>query len=243
LSVDVESSQTALLLRDVRPPNFPWVPLAIGNGGRAALSFYYSDPKSDVPVREIMRPYDNKADPNLETMTYGLFSTCERRMRVGIVRRGIDLIFFCTNRDGPKVLTGYYRVGWYFKMPSTPEDCGLRLDDFALAARAVRFVAPGFPLPELTGYLNGKEIGTKFRPFRYLEMDLASRLFDLLSDTPDATPQYLSEIHRLEQTNLSRYGYLYKNRDLKTGFNWETAPMYMGLLEKPGDGNASPAQK
>lgn len=240
--MDIEQSHTSLLLGDIRPPNFPWVALAVGNSGRAALSFYYSDPKSDVPVREIMRPYDNKADPNLETMTYGLFSTCERRMRVGIVRHGINLIFFCTNRDGPKVLTGYYRVGWCFRMPPT-QDSGSRLDDFALAAREVRFVTPGFPLSELTQYLNGKEIATNFRPFRYLERDLASRLLSLLTDTPDATPQYLSEIHRLEQMNLSRYGYLYKNRDLKTGFTWETAPMYMGLLEKPGDGNASPAQK
>ena len=190
-----------------------------------------------------MRPYDNKADPNLETMTYGLFSTCERTMRVGIVRRGIDLIFFCTNRDGPKVLTGYYRVGWYFKMPPPQEDSGSRPHDFALAAREVRFVTPGFPLPELTQYLNGKEIGTKFRLFRYIEKDLTSRLLDLLNDTPDATPQYISEIHRLEQMNLSRYGYLYKNRDMKTGFNWETAPMYMGLLERQGNGNAKPAQK
>src|SRR5207247_1041705 len=189
LSVDVETSQASLQLRDVRPPNFPWVPLAIGNSGLAALSFYYSDPKSDVPVREIMRPYDNKADPNLETMTYGLFSKCERRMRVGIVRRGINLIFFCTNREGPKVLTGYYQVGWYFKMPFDAEDPESRLDDFALAAREVRFVAPGFPLPDLKEYLNGREIGPAFRPFRYVERETASRLVNLLNDTPDATPQ------------------------------------------------------
>lgn len=78
---------------DVRPPNPPWIPLEPGDGSISALSFYYSDPNSDIPVREVTRADDNKADPNLETMTFGLFSTCERGMRAGIVRHGIEFLF------------------------------------------------------------------------------------------------------------------------------------------------------
>src|SRR6266571_9285685 len=134
--------------RGVKPPNPPWIPLNEGRSGRAGLAFYHSDSHSNVPVREVTRVQDSKADPNLETLTFGLFTTCERGMRAGVVREGIQHIFFCTRRGNIRVLTGYYKIGWYCKGPpirgySTHSN---PLDDFALAASEARFVNPGFPL-------------------------------------------------------------------------------------------------
>ena len=53
---------------------------------------YLADDLSRLPVRHITRPHDNKSDPNIETGTYGLFSTCENQMRSGIVNRGAQYI-------------------------------------------------------------------------------------------------------------------------------------------------------
>src|SRR5437867_9824995 len=102
---------------DVRPPNPPWISFEPKEGSGAALSYYYSDQNSSIPVREVTRADDNKADPNLETMTYGLFTTCQRTMRAGIVARGVNDIFFCTRRNDMRVLTGFYRIGWFCKGP------------------------------------------------------------------------------------------------------------------------------
>ena len=55
---------------------------------------YLPDDLSRLPVRHITRPHDNKSDPNIETGTYGLFSTCEHQMRSGIVNRGAQYIVF-----------------------------------------------------------------------------------------------------------------------------------------------------
>lgn len=207
--------------RDVRPPNSPWASLEPGDGSRAALSFYYSDPLSDIPVREVSHKNDPKADPNLETLTFGLFSTCDKRMRATIVKEGVELQFLCTNRGGVRVLTGYYHIGWYYKVPATT-------DDYMLAARTARFVAPGFPLSELTPYLRGDQLDKWFRTFRYIDGETADRLLLLLKDTPDATPQYISEIHRLEQLTLKRDGYIYQGK-YPNGFSWDAALRPMKL--------------
>ena len=201
--------------RDVRPPNPPWIPLEPGASDKAALYFYYSDPLSDIPVREVSHKQDPKPDPNLETLTFGLFSTCARGMRKSIVRQGIELLFFCTSRGGVRVLTGYYRVGWYYKVPHSQPD------DYMLAAKKARFVAPGFPLRDLTGYLRGVQLDSQFRTFRYIDGETSERLLLLLKDTPVATSQYISEIHRLEQLALKRDGYVYQNKS--SGFSWDDA--------------------
>jgi len=208
--------------RDVRPPNPPWTPLKPGDGKKAALSFYYSDPFSEVPVREVTHKNDPKADPNLETMTYGLFSICNRGMRATIVNEGIELVFFCTNRAGVRVLTGFYRIGWYYKVPRGK-------NEYMLAANEVRFVAPGFPLHELTPYLRGVRLDKQFRTFRYINGKTAERLYLLIKDAPDATPQYVSEINRLEQLTLKRNGYIYRAK-YPNGFSWDVAPRPMKLM-------------
>ena len=89
---------------------------------------YYSEPLARWPVREITRPGDNKSDPNIETGTYGLFSTCEPGMRNRIVHDGAATIFFLTTRkrgEG-RVLSGYYHVGWYTEEPKVPSTATMR---------------------------------------------------------------------------------------------------------------------
>ena len=221
-------------VKNVRPPHKPWIPLRPGRATNAALSFYYSDPRSVIPVRQVGRKNDNKSDPNLETMTYGLFSTCERGMRSGIVKRGIQYLFFCTNRKKGRVLTGYYKIGWFHKGPEIigySGGGGLVLPDYMLAASEGKFVNPGFPLGELTGYLNGVRLDKRFRTFRYINDQTAGLLLKLLLETPDATKDYLSEIKRLELLNQkgSSKGLVYENWGRNAGFSWADAPHFMGV--------------
>lgn len=186
--------------------------------GRAALSFYYSDSNSKIPIRDVSNKNDPKPDPNLETGTFGLFSICHNPMRKSIVTKGIELLLFCTNRRSGRVLTGYYRIGWYYEV---------KKGDFMLAAKEIRFVHPGFPLIELSPYLQGYRIDKRFRGWKYLTVYTSNRLLQLLDQTPDATSQYISEIRRLEQSTLAKYGVMYRNRS--TGFSWESAASPMGL--------------
>jgi hypothetical protein len=218
----------------VKPPNPPWIPLVLAVDAPAVLSFYYSDPQSHIPVREVTRPDDNKADPNLETMSYGLFSTCERGMRAGVVKRGIELLFFCTGRaSGVRVLTGFYRLGWHHRSPTIKgySTGRLHLEHYALAAKEVKFVSPGFPLghPVLRRYLKGHRLDRSFRTFMYIDRKTAQRLLLLLQQSPDSTTQYISEIRRLELLNLKQSGFRYPVRNMKRSFSWNIAPKYMGI--------------
>lgn len=219
-----------------RPLNPPWVPLVYGKGDKAAsLSFYYSDPHSNIPIRDVSHKNDPKADPNLETKTFGLFSKCDRGMRATIVKEGIGLHFFCTSRLGPRghlrVLTGYYRYGWYFKTsPIIRKSTKSALEDYMLAANEIKFVSPGFPLSDLTGYLWGERLDNRFRTFRYINEATAIRFLNLLTDTPDATEKYLSEIKRVECLVMERDKLLYRKRT--NGFSWDDASRVMGL-KKP----------
>ena len=208
-------------------PNSPWIALKPSDSGRAALSFYYSDPRSDIPVREISHKNDPKGDPNIETLTFGLFSVCDKPMRATIAKEGISLHFFCTNRSGSRVLSGYYEYGWYYELPRTK-------DDYMLKAKEARFVSPGFPLNELTPYLRGIQLNKRFRTFRYIDSETANLLLLLLKDTPNAIDQYLSEIRRLEKASLKRDGYLYQGK-YPNGFSWEVAwkPMKLKPKSKP----------
>jgi|SRR6266566_2157433 len=214
---------------DIRPPNPPWVPLKPVDKG-AYLSFYYGDSNSKIPIRDITRFGDSKSDPNLETMTYGLFSTCMEDMRRGILQRGIEYIFYCTTRTRERtairVLTGYYHIKWYHKGPELIHHAGKA--DYWLAADEVRFVSPGFPLGDLTGYLRGVRLDIRFRRYLYLYPSTSERLLALVKDTPDATPVYLQEIKRLEAENLRSHGFTYPNWRRLGGFDWDWAKKYLG---------------
>src|SRR5687768_8784003 len=96
------------------PPNPPWRELTPNAGSGGFVSVFYSDPLSRLPVRDVTRPGDNKSDPNLETGTFGLFSTCERSMRSGVRNRQVPWIFFVTSHGAAKrALVGLYAVGWW----------------------------------------------------------------------------------------------------------------------------------
>ena len=82
---------------EARPPGPPWRPLDPAAPATGYASYYLSDELARWPVRAITRIKDNKSDPNLETGTYGLFSTCQREMRSGIVHDPPRYIFFVTN--------------------------------------------------------------------------------------------------------------------------------------------------
>src|SRR6266571_1284257 len=187
---------------DIRPPSQPWELLQPVDKG-AYLSFYYSDSNSKIPVRDITRFGDSKSDPNIETMTYGLFSTCEEDMRRALVQRGIEHVFYCTTRTHGKA-------------------------DYWLAADEVRFVNPGFPLANLTGYLRGVRLDIRFRRFLYLHETTAERLLALVKDTPEATQEYIREIQWLEDENAQKHNFTYPNWKKKEGFDWNWARKYLG---------------
>jgi len=155
---------------DVRPPRDPWVNLEITDH-RAALAIYLSDPNTNVPIRDVSNKNDPKADPNIETLSFGLFTRCHEQMRKSIVDNGVGLLFFSTQRrekylEGTRertrtrrVLTGYYKIGWYYEVEN---------NDFMLAARSGKFIFPGFPLDSLSTYLYGDNIDTRILQWRYV---------------------------------------------------------------------------
>ena len=105
----------------VRPPAAPWSPLRVEQPSTGYLSMYLADNISRLPVRHITRPRDNKSDPNIETGTYGLFSTCEHQMRSGIAncprgprRIGENLSLAGWERSGSgfRVRRYFVRVPW-----------------------------------------------------------------------------------------------------------------------------------
>jgi len=184
-------------------PNLRWIPLEDQSSGRATLSYYYSDPHSKVPIRDVTNKNDPKLDPNFETLTYGLFSHCNKQERRSIVESGIKYQFFCTTRRGGiRVLTGYYQIGSY---------CEVTPGDYVLKAKRSRFISPGFPLQALTEYLEPFRI-ERFRSWRYIPERIAALLVSLIDETDDASATYLSELRRLERWSLDKYGHIYARR-------------------------------
>ena len=198
------------------------------------VSMYLADDLSRLPVRQITRPRDNKSDPNLETGTYGLFSTCERQMRSGIVNRGAKYIFFLCRWGGRRVVSGYFRLAW--KAPGTLHTA--RKADFALAADEVHFVDPPIPIAELPE-LVVSVVGTDFRLFKRIDSAHTQVLLSTLKGRPNATADYLSEIDRLERFQSFHSGYRYVSWQQKEPFSWDIANRY---LEPSIDSEVTPNQ-
>lgn len=199
-----------------------WRALAPADDAASYVSYYYADELAALPVRAITKIKDNKSDPNLETGTYGLFSTCEAKMRSGIVRSRPRYIFFVTRPRGgtARVITGMYELGWW-----APGSLSHRMRDFALAATEVRFVTPE-PLEALPGELS--EILRKpFRPMRCLDEGLSAELARHLRSKPDRTSDYLTEIRRMEQINRFHSTYRYPTWRRKESFGWSNAAHYL----------------
>lgn len=206
------------VLVSTQPPAPPWQPLA--DCGRGYLSVYLSDALARYPVRAVTLPSDNKSDPNIETLTYGLFSTCEPQMRNRVVQDGAATLIFVTSHDGkPRAITGYYEIGWY-----TEGARGSQNRDFALAARKARFTEP-ISVASLPGELEPVCAGW-YRTCRPTSPGVTAALRAIIDARPNRTGLYLCELHRLEQFARARSGYAYPSWGRERGFTWDDAPLY-----------------
>jgi hypothetical protein len=200
-----------------RPPASPWTPIAAKPDAGSYVSVYLSSDVARLPVRDIMRLADNKSDPNLETGTYGLWSTCEATMRKSIVNRGIEEIFFITTVEGiGRALVGRYALGWVAQLGP---------NDAAFAAKAMRFVRP-IPVSVIPGNA-GKEMQATLRNYKIVREDIAAPLRSMVDAEADRTQDYLLEIDRLERMSFSRTGFRYPSWDRVDAFSWLGAGPYL----------------
>jgi hypothetical protein len=206
-------------MNDVRPPNAPWRALNPVEAAGGYLSYYYSDDISPLPVRWVTKPRDNKSDPNLETCTYGLFSTCSPNMRSGLVQNKATHIFFFTRRNSERQLAGYYRVGWYAIGPQGPRD-------YCLAADKSHFVQFPISLRSIDARLS-TNFSRWFRGLRRTTEKETKQLVVLLDEQPDVRQKYLDEIDRLERFNLKHGGFRYIGWRRSVPFSWDEAIRYL----------------
>lgn len=205
------------------PPVGRWLPLSPDGDSEGYLAVYLREPLARYPIRHVTRPADNKSDPNIETGTFGLFSTCERMMRGKIVREQRSHIFFLTTpKPGRgRKLTGYYRLGWY-----TPSVGGAGTGDFALAASRLRFIDP-VSLDELPDELK-RVCAPQFRTIRPIDATTTAALQDLVDARPDRTERYLKELRRIERFAHRFSGYSYPSWGQGEPFTWDLAEGYLG---------------
>lgn len=203
-----------------RPPNDPWKELPADHAASGGfLTVYYSDDLSRLPVRFVTKPGDNKADPNLETLTFGLFTTCNRALRSSVVRKFYPYIFFVTNHSAGRVLSGYYRIRWYAQ--SVFEG----MNDICLAADRSRFIDPPIPVGEVDRRCK-TALANAFRGFRILSPHTCRKILALVNRHRDATSAYVEEIDRLEHINLKYGGYRYIGWKQREKFSWALAAKY-----------------
>lgn len=208
------------------PPLSPWKEVKLNATAGGSLSFYYSDNLSSIPVRFVTKVGDNKADPNLETLTYGMFSTCQKGLRSAFVREGRRYLFFFTKWKDSRVLVGYYAIKWYTPVVNSDPR------DFALAADKAHFMAKPLSFVEIDKHCQ-TNLNKKFRMMLNVSNDECSRLVKFIDSQPNALDTYISEIHRLEHFNKSQSGYKYVGRKLEESFSWDVAAPY--IVPKPGD--------
>lgn len=206
----------------MRPPANPWTEFEFPEEPEGILVAFLSDDTCNLPVRHVTRVGDNKADPNLETGTYGLFTTCYRASRSGTVGNRRRWLFFTTKHQGTSKIAGYYDLRWYAKHPG-------RWKDYALAAETTHFVEQ--PIITQDVY---DEFGIDKEPLvrgsKRLSHEQCQVLLNRLREQSDATHQYTDEIHRLERVNKKNTGYRHIGLGREEPFTWDDAA---GLLTKP----------
>ena len=207
--------------RSVVPPAVPWTRLEVDTPATGYLSVYLSDDLSRVPIRAITRPNDNKSDPNIETGTYGLFSTCERGMRAGMVKNKAQFIIFLCRRGNERVIAGYYHLAW--KTEGVWHSTKL---DYALAADSVHFVDPPIRASDLPEPGRSAAL-SRFRLSKRVNAIETQGIVAALELLPNALEDYLSEIDRVERFQAFHSGYRYVSWQQEEPFSWQMARQYL----------------
>ncbi|MCY4417278.1 MAG: hypothetical protein OXE87_13365 [Chloroflexi bacterium] len=200
------------------------------------LSVYLSEDLSKLPIRAITKPNDNKSDPNIETRTYGLFSTCERGMRAGIVNNRAQFIIFLCKKGKERVVSGFYHLAW-----KTEGIWHAAKRDYALAADYVHFVAEPIRVSDLPE--PGKSAAErKFRLSKRVDAVETQAIVTALQSQPNALEDYLSEIDRVERFQAFHSGYRYVSWKQERPFSWEMARQYLAASNTQGEvPNQSPS--
>ena len=230
-----EKAESQFCLEPISPPAAPWTELEVDTPATGYLSVYLSEDLSGLPIRAITRPNDNKSDPNLETGSYGLFSTCERGMRAGIVNNRARFIIFLSKRGEERVVAGYYRLAW-----KTEGIWHATKRDYALAADCVHFVAEPIRVSHLPEPVKAAA-ERKFRLSKRLNAVETQTIIAALDSRPNALEDYLSEIDRVERFQAFHSGFRYVSWQQKDPFSWALARQYLVESNVLGTGpNQSP---
>ena len=195
----------------------------------AHIAYYYSDQKSELPVRGVRKYRDNKADPNIETRTYGLFSTCMPPARRNMVKNKNQYIFFFTKRGIKRMFTGYYELDGFLNTGIKPRNKRkeYKFKDYALRAKKTHFIKDGILLTgklwseiSVNNVKSNSIAGYGPRDYKSIGSSLALELKKALDKHKDITDAYVKEIHKLEQENLknSNNEFRYPSWTRKEGF-------------------------
>jgi hypothetical protein len=151
-------------------------------------------------------------------------------MRKSIVTKGVSNVFFVTtHRPKVRVVTGYYKIGWYAPGPD---------GDQVLAASSSRFVAP-IPTTSLPGDL--RAAAEVRRGYTELDEHQVRRLVEILDAEPDITDRYIAEIKRLETLNHRHTRYRYPSWKRTAGWSWADVRTYLDQPARTGDPVANTA--
>lgn len=216
---------------DYTPPNDPWEAHKASEDAQSYLTLYYcEDDVSKYPVREVTKVNDNKSDPNLETMSYGLCSTCTRDIRSGLVKNNRPYLFFCTSYHGERHLAGYYHIGWHslgLPLLTNYRDGNIQ-DDYRLVADEMHWVYPPISFETIVEATGFGGIQSGFRK-KLISPSRTTDLLNLLHERKDYSEEYIEEIHRLEHINKRYHDYRYPTWERESSFDWKSVENYVKL--------------